>query len=71
MDVIALGLGECIATTTNIVGGFQTLHQEHDPLLNFVGELHELRRLVQALQLLDRRSTEVRHGVKLMEDSTQ
>ena len=54
VDVVALGLGKGIGSAADVVGGLEALHEGHDPLLDLVRELDELRRLVQALQLLDR-----------------
>ena len=64
MDVVALRLGEGIAAAADVVGGFEALHQAHETLLDLVGELHELRGLVEALQLLDRRAAEVGRAVE-------
>ena len=46
--------------------GFELFDEGHNPLLDLVGELHELRRLVQALQLLDGGAAEVGLGVELL-----
>ena len=68
MNVVALILGEHIAAAAYVIGGFQALHQGHNPLLDFVGELNKLGGLIQALQLFSRRAAEVGGGIKLMEN---
>jgi hypothetical protein len=68
VDVVALAIGEDIAAAADVLSGFETLYEEHDPLLDLVGELDEFGGLVQALQLLDGGAAEVGLGVELVED---
>ena len=42
VDVVAFVLAEDVAAAADVVGGFEALHEGHDPLLDLVGELDEL-----------------------------